>query len=72
MEKSTSSNGKFPAAGGTAAGVVGSARLAAVAAITNYKPSSPPMNFIDTPTQELFGANVFNKSVMKARLPKSI
>lgn len=68
----TASNGKLPAAAGSPTSIVGSARLAAVAAITNYKASSPPMNFIETPAEELFGANVFNKSVMKARLPKSI
>ena len=50
----------------------GSARNAAIAAVTNYSPSGPPMNFIDTPTQELFGANIFSKAEMKARLPKAI
>lgn len=50
----------------------GTARLAAVSAVTNYKPSTPPMNFIDTPTHELFGANVFSKAVMKERLPKAV
>jgi glutamine synthetase len=46
--------------------------MAAIAAVTNYKPSAPPMNFIETPTEQLFGANVFSKTVMKARLPKAI
>lgn len=49
-----------------------SARMAAISAVTNYKPSAPAMNFLETPTQELFGANVFSKSVMKERLPKPI
>ena len=46
--------------------------MAAIAAVTNYKPSAPPMNFIDMPTQELFSANVFSKNVMKQRLPKAV
>jgi glutamine synthetase len=33
---------------------------------------TPPLNFAETPTQELFGANVFNRSVMKQRLPKPV
>ena len=50
----------------------GSARSAAVAAVTNYSPSGPPMNFIDTPTKELFQSNIFGKAAMKARLPKAV
>ena len=49
-----------------------SARMAAIAAVTNYRPSAPPLNFIETPTQELFASNVFSKTVMKERLPKPI
>ena len=49
-----------------------SARLAAISAVTNYRPSGPPMNFIDTPMQELFASNVFSKGVMRERLPKSV
>lgn len=40
--------------------------------MTNYQPSAPPLNFIETPTQELFNANVFSTAVMKERLPKSV
>ena len=50
----------------------GTARNAAVAAVTNYSPSAPPMNFKETPTGELFNANVFSKAEMKKRLPKSV
>jgi glutamine synthetase len=50
----------------------GSARMAAISAVTNYRPISPPLNFTQTPTQEIFGANVFGKSQMKARLPKPV
>jgi glutamine synthetase len=46
--------------------------MAAIAAVTNYRPSAPPMNFIETPAQELFAANVFSKAVMKQRLPKAV
>ena len=38
------------------------ARMAAIAAVTNYKPISPPMNFAETPSGELFGSNVFGLS----------
>jgi len=50
----------------------GSVRMAAISAVTNYHPISPPLNFKETPTQELFGANVFGKAQMKARLPKPV
>ncbi|MEZ5396044.1 MAG: glutamine synthetase III, partial [Bryobacterales bacterium] len=46
--------------------------MAAISAVTNYKPTAPPLNFMETPTHELFGANVFSKTVMKARLPKAV
>ncbi|MBM3955788.1 MAG: glutamine synthetase type III [Planctomycetes bacterium] len=48
------------------------ARASAIAAINNYQPSGQSWNFRETPTSELFGANVFNDAVMKARLPKSV
>ena len=35
------------------------ARLDAIAAVTQYKPISPPMNFAETPSGELFGSNRF-------------
>ncbi|MDH3207368.1 MAG: glutamine synthetase III [Gemmatimonadota bacterium] len=46
--------------------------MAAIAAVTNYRASGPPMNFIDTPAKDLFSANVFSKAVMKERLPKPV
>ena len=49
-----------------------SVRMAAIAAVTNYRASGPPMNFIDTPAKDLFSANVFSKAVMKERLPKPV
>ncbi|QDT25517.1 Glutamine synthetase [Gimesia panareensis] len=51
---------------------VGSARSAAIAAVTSYKPSYPPMNYKEEPTSQLFNANVFSKSTMKKRLPKEV
>lgn len=50
----------------------GSPRRAAVAAVTNYAASSPPIQFVDVPPQEYYATNVFTKSVMKDRLPKSV
>jgi len=44
----------------------------AISAVTNYKPISPPLNFSETPANDLFGANVFSLKVMKDRLPKNV
>ncbi len=46
--------------------------MAAISAVTNYRPISPPLNFTQTPAQELFGSNVFGKAEMKERLPKPV
>jgi glutamine synthetase len=79
VSTSTRSGAKPTSHGGAAAAATGgngftgsSARMAAISAVTNYKPISEPLNFIDTSTSELFGCNVFNKSVMKNRLPKPV
>ena len=61
-----SSNGRGPSSGGT------SARVAAIAAVTGYRSSSPSLNFSETPAPDLFAANVFSKKVMRGRLPRSI
>ncbi|HOW69609.1 MAG TPA: glutamine synthetase III [Phycisphaerae bacterium] len=45
-------------------------RLQAIAAVTNYKPISKPLNFIENKPGELFGTNVFGISEMQKRLPK--
>ena len=47
-------------------------RLEAIAAVTKYQPPSSPLNFVETPSSELFGSNVFSVKVMKSRLPKEI
>ena len=69
----SSSNGTV-AAGATGGGISAgqSARMAAISAVTNYRPPASPLDFMQTPTQQLFGANVFNKAVMKDRLPKPV
>ena len=48
------------------------ARLQAIAAVTNYRPQSPPMNFAETSSSELFGSNVFSMTEMERRLPKQV
>ena len=48
------------------------ARLQAIAAVTNYRPLSPPMNFAETSSSELFGSNVFGMAEMERRLPKQV
>ena len=48
------------------------ARLNAISAVINYEPISEPLNFSETPSAELFAANVFSKQVMKQRLPKQV
>ena len=49
-----------------------SARMAAISAVTNWRPTSPPLNFAQTPARELFGANVFTVAKMKDMLPKPV
>ncbi len=49
-----------------------SARLQAIEAVTTYHPTGEPMPFSAVSASELFGANVFNKAVMKDRLPKPV
>ena len=48
------------------------ARLNAISAIINYKPSHAPLNFSETKPTDVFGSNVFNDKVMKERLPKHV
>ena len=47
-------------------------RLNAIAAVTNYRATSPALDFSKTPSNEIFGSNVFNEQVMQARLPKGV
>ena len=48
------------------------ARQAAISAVTNYKPATAPLNFLETPAKAIFGCNTFNDEVMRDRLPKHI
>jgi glutamine synthetase len=48
------------------------ARLQAISAVTNYKPSGPPLNFHELSSHDLYGANVFSVNEMQKRLPKAI
>jgi glutamine synthetase len=48
------------------------ARLQAIEAVTNYHPTTEPLSYSKLSASEFFGTNVFNKSVMKARLPKPV
>jgi glutamine synthetase len=83
MAKATSAKTRVPKASSNGAGSAASlaassstpgrsARMAAISAVTNYRPSAPPMNFMETPTHELFASNVFSRDVMKERLPKDV
>jgi glutamine synthetase len=47
-------------------------RQAAIAAVLSYKPGHEPLNFLQTPAKEVFGANTFNDAVMRDRLPKAV
>jgi glutamine synthetase len=49
-----------------------SARANAISAINSYKSNGQAWNFRETPTSEIFGANVFGDAAMKDRLPKSV
>jgi glutamine synthetase len=49
-----------------------SGRLQAIEAVTTYHPSSKHLSLTKTSATEFFGINVFNKTVMKARLPKPV
>jgi glutamine synthetase len=48
------------------------ARTNAISAINTYASTGPAWNFRETPTSQIFGANVFSAAVMKERLPKSV
>ncbi|HEV7733314.1 MAG TPA: glutamine synthetase III [Candidatus Binatia bacterium] len=47
-------------------------RLAAIEAVTNYKPISEPLDFSKMQIGEFFASNVFSRAVMKQRLPKPV
>src|SRR5882757_1771625 len=47
-------------------------RRAAITAATNYKQTSVPLDYKESPAASLFGINVFGLSTMKAHLPKEV
>jgi glutamine synthetase len=49
-----------------------SGRLQAIEAVTTYRPNSDHLSLTKTSATEFFGINVFNKAVMKSRLPKPV
>ena len=49
-----------------------SARRDAIKAITDYRTTHAPLNFSETSPTDVFGCNVFNDSVMRARLPRNV
>jgi len=48
------------------------ARRSAITAATNYKDTSGPLDYKESPAASLFGTNVFGLSTMRATLPKEI
>ncbi len=47
-------------------------RQNAISAVTNYKPTTKPLNFAETSPAEVFGSNVFSDKIMKNMLPKDV
>ena len=60
------------ASGPHTAGLHAATRMSAISAVTNWQPIGPPLNFAETPAQQLFGVNVFGRDAMKSRLPKHV
>ena len=48
------------------------ARTKAITAVTNYSPTSPPVNFRELSSKDVYGANVFSVVEMQSRLPKPV
>jgi len=49
-----------------------SARRNAIESVRQRTASTPPVDHIDIPVNEIFGANVFNRSLMRKVLPKNV
>lgn len=47
-------------------------RQGAIRAITEYRPDSPPLRFVEDRPTDIFGCNVFNDRVMRERLPREV
>jgi len=72
FRQGSNSSTTYPGASSGSKPSYGSARSAAVSAVTSNSPHLSPMNFQEIPTGELFNANVFSTKVMKRRLPKAV
>ena len=72
MGNSLAANQGSSPSSGSVPGGGQSPRLAAIAAVTSYPGNSADLDISQTSTQELYGSNVFGKSVMQERLPKPI
>jgi glutamine synthetase len=46
--------------------------MQAIAAITNFKPTAPAVDFHELSSHDVYGANVFSMSEMQKRLPKAV
>ncbi|MFK8113669.1 MAG: glutamine synthetase III [Rubripirellula sp.] len=68
----SSSNQSAGASANNGTSKSGSVRQAAISAASSYAVNSPPVEFAGTQAQEYYSANVFNKTVMKERLPKPV
>ena len=47
-------------------------RQDAIKAVTNYAPTTAPLNYAEKSAGEIFGSNVFSLKVMEERLPKKV
>jgi glutamine synthetase len=48
------------------------ARKEAITAVTTFKSTAPAFSFKETPTNVIYGSNVFGDTEMKERLPKAV
>ena len=69
LSNGKSSKGVIHSGGSSSAG---STRQSAIAATLSYQPAASAFDFIETTPEDVFGENVFGKSLMKKRLPKGI
>ena len=60
------------ATGSNGSGAGSTPRRTAVSAVINRISNPQTIDFVDVPAQEYYSTNVFTKSVMKDRLPKSV
>lgn len=71
-QSSSSNTSPGPASGSGSAPGGMTPRRAAVSAVTSQIGSAQTIDFVDVPASNYYSSNVFTKSVMKDRLPKSV